>query len=517
MSIIETNQPLNELELLEAEQIKEARFLLWHMGVLEWKFTVTQKKIHDFYLTREEKTIVVNCSRRLGKTFLLALMAIEQCLKQPNSIVKFLMPEVKMLRTNLRPIMNEIFADAPKELVPKFNTQDSIYKFNNGSELQLAGSDNGNYDKLRGGNSHLCIIDEAGFCNDLDKIIKYVLTPTTLLTKGKIILSSTTPPDPDHEFVRIMEHAEARGSLIRKTIYDARDDDRGTVNPRITDELIADVIKDEPDGEESQSFRTEYLCEVIHNSTDAVIPEFNKEVQQNTIVDWPRPGFCDRYVAMDIGFEDLTVALFAFWDFDNGVLVIEDELVMKGEEVTSKRLAHNIIQKENLLWTNALTGEFEKPYLRISDNNLILINDLQRDHGLTFLPTDKHNKDAYIGKLRNMVRDFQIVIHPRCKTLISHMKNATWDKKTLSKRDFKRSTDPATKTKHHFDAVAALMYLTRNIDKDKNPYPKGYAYSKIVQRHGADNAFQNPNRPKISTTYDKIEDMFKTKSSFKRK
>lgn len=513
-----SNEPLNDLELIEAEQIKEARFQLWHMGVLEWKFTVTQKKIFDFYLSREEKTIVINCARRLGKTYLLTLMAIEQCLKQENSIVKFLMPEVKMIRTTLRPIINEIFQDAPKEIIPKFNTQDSIYKFNNGSEIHLAGSDNGNYDKLRGGNSHLCIIDEAGFCTDLEKIIKYILTPTTLLTKGKIILSSTTPPNPDHEFVKIMENAEVKGSLIRKTIYDARDDDKDSLNPRITDEIIADIIKDDPMGADSESFRTEFLCELVFNSTDSVLPEFTKEVQKETITDqWHRPGFCDRYVAMDIGFVDLTVALFAYWDFDNGVLVIEDEVWMKGEEVTTKRLAESIIKRETLLWTDPLTGEFQKPYMRVSDNNLILINDLQRDHALTFFPTDKHNKDGYIGMLRNMIRDHQIIIHPRCKTLISHMRTATWDKKKGASRDFRRSTDSVTKITHHYDAVAALMYLTRNIDKQKNPYPKGYNYSKLSRKHGVDNTFRNPYSKEESRGYDDFEKLFKTNNRIKRK
>lgn len=508
---------LNSLELLEAEEIREARFQLWHMGVLEWKFTITQKKIHDFYKSREEKTIVINCARRLGKTYLLTLMAIEQCLNQENSIVKFLMPEVKMIRTTLRPIMNEIFLDAPKELIPKFNTQDSIYKFNNGSEIHLAGSDNGNYDKLRGGNSSLCIIDEAGFCTDLEKIIKYILTPTTLLTKGKIILSSTTPPNPDHEFVKIMENSEVKGSLIRKTIYDACEDDKGSSQPRITEELIADIIKDDPLGADSESFRTEFLCELVFNSSDAVLPEFTKDVQAATICEWARPAFCDKYVAMDIGFVDLTVALFAYWDFDNGVLVIEDELVINGQEMTTKKLAENIIKRENLNFTNKITGEYEKPYLRVSDNNLILINDLQRDYALTFLPTDKHNKDAYIGMLRNMIRDHQIIINPRCKTLISHMRTASWDKKKVGSRDFRRSQDSVSKITHHYDAVAAIMYLTRNIDKNKTPYPKGYKYAKLAKKYGSDNTFQNPNYQESSSNYDDFAGLFEVKSSFKRK
>jgi hypothetical protein len=503
---------LNDLEILEIEQIRQARFQLWHMGILEWKFSITQQKIFEFYKSREEKTIVINCSRRLGKTFLLTLMAIEQCLKNENSVVKFLMPEVKMIRTTLRPIMNEIFQDAPKELIPKFNTQDSIYKFNNGSEIHLAGSDNGNYDKLRGGSCELAIVDEAGFCSDLNHIIKYILTPTTLLTRGKIILSSTTPPKPDHEFIDIMDAAEIKGTLIRKTIFDARDDDKGAVNPRITDEIIADIIKDDPLGAESDSFRTEFLCQKIFNSSDSVFPEFTEEVQKQTICEWPKPSFYDRYVSMDIGFVDMTIALFGYWDFDNGVLVIEDEIILAGQEVTSRRLAEKIIQKEHLLWTNKLTGEFEKPYARVSDNNLILINDLHREHGLYFQPTDKHNKDAHIGKVRNMIQNNQLIINPRCKTLISHMKNATWDKKKGNNRSFRRSSEG-----HHYDGCDAILYMCRNIDTTRNPYPKGYNFSKLSRQHGTDNVFQNPYSKVDNNTFEDFEKMFTRRSSLGKK
>lgn len=486
---------LNKLEIEDINKVKEARFQLWHMGILQWKFSITQKKIWDFYNSTNEKTIVLNCSRRLGKTYLLTLMAIEQCLKHERSIVKFLMPENKMIRTTLRPIMQEIFQDAPKELTPHFNTQDSIYKFANGSEIHLAGTDNGNYLKIRGGNCHLAIVDEAGFCTDLDHIIKFILIPTTTLTRGRIILSSTTPPDPDHEFIKAMEDADLKGTLIRKTIFDARDDDMGSESPRITDEIIGDIIKSYPTGEEDEAFRTEYLCQIIFNSNDSVIPEFTKEVQANTITEhWKRPVFYDGYVSMDIGFVDLTVVLFGYWDFENGVLVVEDEIVINGPELTTRKLAELILRKETGLWTDTLTGEFKSPYKRVSDNNLILINDLQKDFNITFFATEKHNKDSYMGMLRNMIGANQIVINPRCKTLISHLKLATWDNKKAGARDFKRST--SGDVPHHFDAVAALMYMVRNIDMNKNPYPKGYKYSKMAKTHGIDNVFDNPYKAK---------------------
>lgn len=501
-----SENPSNVVSITDKE-IKEARARLWEMGILEWKLDITQKKLYDFYNGVSEKTIVINCSRRLGKSYLLTIMALEQCIKYPRSIVKFLQPEVKMIRTNIRPVMDEILIDCPLTLRPQFKTQDNMYVFPNGSEIHLAGTDNGNHEKLRGGNAHLALIDEAGFCTDLKYIINSILIPTTTLTKGRVILSSTTPPNPDHEFVKYMQYAEEKGTLARKTIFDAVEDNKNELNPRITQEIVADIVKSMPNGIEDDAFRTEYLCEIITDSKDSVVPEFSKEVQADTIVNWPRPVFFDRYTSMDIGFEDLTVVLFGYWDFDNAVLVIEEELVINGPSLTTSKLAEEINAIESKLWTNQITGEFQKPYLRVSDNNLILINDLQNDYGLTFLPTEKHNKDAFINQMRNMIQARQIIIDPACKTLISHLKAATWDK---SRKTYKRSPDNG-----HYDAVDALAYMVRNIDFNRNPYPKGYRYQKLGN---AGDIFVNPNsRADIPDAYEKLSKMFERKSTFKLK
>lgn len=155
-------------------EIIEARSRLWEMGCLTWKLSPTQREIYDFFHDRTDKTIVVNASRRLGKTYGLILMMMEQCIKVPGSIVKFLQPEVKMIRINIRPLFDEILIDCPKHLAPEYSTQDAIYKFPNGSQIQLAGTDNKNYEKLRGGKSHMAVIDEAGFCSDLEHIISHI-------------------------------------------------------------------------------------------------------------------------------------------------------------------------------------------------------------------------------------------------------------------------------------------------------------------------------------------------------
>ena len=166
----------------------------------------------------------------------------------------------KMVRMNIKPLMEDVFKDAPPTLRPVFKTQDNIYVFPNGSEIQLAGTDNGNHDKLRGGNAHLCLVDEAAFCSDLKYIINSILIPSTTLTKGKIVLSSTPPRTPNHEFVKYMEMGDQQGLGIKKTIWDAVEDSKDEPNPRITKEIVEDIIKNMPNGDKSDEFRTEYMC-----------------------------------------------------------------------------------------------------------------------------------------------------------------------------------------------------------------------------------------------------------------
>jgi len=485
----------------EKKDILEARDILWYRGNIEWKLDPTQKRMYKLWKENSEKITVINISRRVGKSYFLTILAIQQCIKQPKSIVKFLQPEQKMVRTNLRPIMEEILDDCPTKLRPQFKTQDNIYKFPNGSEIQLAGTDGGNAEKIRGGNADLCLIDEAAFVkSELRYLVNSVLIPTTMLTRGKIILSSTSPKEATHDFAKYMETAEIKGTLIRSTIFDALDDNEGLENPRFTEEIVNEIIEAYPSGIADDEFRREYMCEILQNGDNSVIPEFTNELEAEIVKEWPKPTFCDKYVSMDIGFRDLTVVLFAYYDFENAVAVIEDELTMNGKKMTTKRLAEDIILKERHLWTDKLTLEVQKPYMRVSDNNLIVINDLQRLHGITFLPTQKDNKESAVNNTRIMIGGYQVYINPRCTTLISHLKHATWSK---SRDKFTRSPDMG-----HYDAVDALVYLLRNIDKNKNPFPKGYAHSHL---NAGDGKFLNPYYDDTTSSNSVFKKMFNVK------
>lgn len=491
------------------DEIKSARNKLWEMGNLYWKLQPTQRKMYDFFNENPSKVLVMNCSRRLGKTTLLLIMAVEKCLTKPGAKVKFIQPEVGMIRKNVRSEIDQLFIDCPAELRPEFRSQENVYYFKNGSELQFAGTDNGNYMKLRGSNCDLALVDEAGFCTDLDHIIRFILMPTTLLTKGKILLSSTTPPDPNHDFITYMKDAEPKGNLIKKTIVDAMADNMGFPGALITPEIVEQIVSSTPGGRESDSFRTEFMCQLIYNSDSAVVPEFTPEVEEDVVKMWRRPPFCDQYVAMDIGFVDMTAVLFGYYDFPNAVLVIEDEILLKGKDVTAARVSELVSEKEKQLWTSTVTGEFNPPYKRVSDNNLIFLNDLNLTHGLWFLPTEKHDKNSYINKMRTMVSERRIIINPKCHFLIADLKNAMWDK---TKKDFKRGHGT------HSDALAALAYLVRNLDENRNPFPANYRFSGLGSN--PDKVFYSENYYKNSGNSSGLADLankMKPKSSFRKK
>ncbi len=444
----------------------EAIVQLWEHGVLDYKLTEPQKIIKKGILEDSSKISVVMCARRLGKSYLALSMAIEACLRTPESIVKYVFPKQKAAKKNILPIMKTILEDCPKHLRPVFMAADLLYKFPNGSELQMAGSDNGNIENIRGGNSSLNIVDEAGFCDDLTYAVRSVLAPTTKLTQGRTILVSTPSRYEDHEFVQDWAlKYQAEGRIRIFTIFD---------NPQFTEAIIKDALDDYPDGEKDPGFRREYMCEIVRSADTSILPSFSSEVEKVIVrSDYPRPVFYDAYVSMDIGGSDLTAVLFGYYDYLNATTVIEDELIF-GKEVNTRAVAEAIRLKEEKLWRNSIDESIIPPYLRIADNNnLIMLTDLQRDHGITFIPTRKDNREAAINALDVGLSQHKVIIHPKCTHTLYHMKFARWDK---NRRNFLKLKDsPSGQIKGgHADALAAIIYLHRNIIKSKNPYPVGY-------------------------------------------
>lgn len=444
---------------------------LWRKGNLDFLLDSNQRELKRLHKNTKSKIITALCCRGMGKSYWLVVMAIEECLKNPKALVKYACPTQTMAREIIQPLIRDITETCPQDIKPEYKTNESAYRFPSGAVIQLSGLDNGKSERLRGGSSTLCIVDEAGMVKGSSKskgnlayIIKSILIPAVTRNKkinGKILLASTPPESADHPFVTYVRRAEIEKSLFIRNVYQC---------PRYTKEMIEE-LKYNLGGENSTDFRREYLSEIITSADSAVVPEFTMDLQSRIVKELPRPPFFHNYVAMDIGVRDLTAVLFAYYDFKLNKVIIEDEVIMGGKDFNTQKLADAIKSKEMEIWTDKLTGELKEPFKRVSDNNLIVINDMYQLHGLLFEPTRKDDADAALNNMRIMLSAEKILINPKCINLIRHLRDATWDK---NKKSYSRSADNG-----HYDCVDSLSYLIRNIEFNINPYPPGYGLGNI--------------------------------------
>lgn len=444
----------------------------WKVGALSYKLYSYQQPIHDALWSwiRDPECLkgCVNVSRQFGKTTTTNLVNTEVCIRAPGAKVRFAGPSGKQLKKLTLPTMKWILADCPKELRPKWHRQDLYFEFPNGSEYHLAGANDGHADNLRGTGAHVAGVDEAGFVDELEYLVHSILMPQTLTTGGTLLLLSTPPKTPAHDYVGMALDCELRGNYIHRTVYDTD----------FTEQRVAQIAHD-CGGFDTTTFKREYLAQFVVDENLAIVPEWNSE---NFVRDTPRGQlwpFWHRYESLDIGVRDFTVVLFAYYDFQQAKLIVEDELVMQGSKVTSDALAVSIREREQKLGYSQGSGL----YRRVSDNNnLVLLNDLAALQSMPFSPTSKDELWPMVNELRMWVRNGRVLVHPRCRNLIGCLKNGIWRTEKAIGRDFARTKEYA-----HFDALAALIYLVRNIDQHSNPVPVGYGIDPathwLAERH----------------------------------
>jgi hypothetical protein len=439
---------------MKAATKKKIAHSLWRKHSLDWKLEPQQRfaytKIKEAAKERNNR-YVLNASRRWGKTFLLVVMAVEFALINPGCLILYVASTQKAVKDMILPAFQEIFKDAPDDLRGVLKTQTNQYVFGNGSRIKLAGCDGGRLQKLRGITAHLIIVDEAGFVDNLDTAINSVLFPMTSTTGGQMLLASNAPMSPGHDFVKIFtRQAQQTGNYLQQTIYDI---------PKFTQAHI-DKFAESCGGYDSAAFKREYLCVFSQDEKNAVVPEWSKHKDELVKSIRGRPDFFFPLVTIDLGLVDFTGVLFGYFDFARGMVMIEDELLLKG--ANSEKLVTACRAKELELWGE----EPPKPILRIADGQAYTLNDITTVHKYPVGAVSKDNPEAQANAIRLDVQHKRIQIHPRCVNLIGQLEDATWN---TTRTSFARDTE-----KGHFDLIAALQYFVRHVNRHSNPFPPYY-------------------------------------------
>lgn len=444
---------------------------LYRRGNLDFLLHEGQLKIKERIFRSRRQVQPILCARGYGKTYLGADVAVSTCIKK-SSRVKIGTEFYTDLEEFILPNFEAVLKDCPSSCLPRWKSSKGKWVFPErvGSQIQLIGLDR-KPDGLRGTHkTDLIILEEAGFISKLKEIYYSVIVPTTMHRPDCKILLPTTPPKTlDHFFWTLFDMVQVEEDVPIFTIDD---------NPLLTSFDIARIEKD-MGGRESTDFQREYLCKRIPDAKRQLTPEFSHE---RHVAEWERPGyfgFLKKTSSLDTGVRHLTVQLFSAYDFPNACLHIEEELVLKQNEVLTDTIYDETVRIEKQLGYTTVSRWAD-------NNNLILLQDLNKkgfkdESGRHWSPTAKDAIEAGVNLVRGWLRDGRLKIHPRCRILIGTLETALWNK---HRSDFAES-----EVYGHADALAALVYLIRNVDVATNPIPLTWGIN-------LENTFiRNPNAP----------------------
>jgi hypothetical protein len=358
-------------------------------------------------------------------------------------------------------VLPMVIDDAPEQYKPIERSSKHKYIFpSTGSTLLIEGADEKKGNHLRGPHAHYVVCDEAGFWRHCHYVVKSVLLPMAQRVHGKIVVQSTSPESVGHDFVGLCTETIGNSAYYKFTVFD---------NPRLAEEEIAKTAREMASKEFkhdpwSDTFvKRELLCEFVTDHRRAVIPEFDEAL--HVVDSYERPEWVDCYEGLDLGLVDLTHLLYGFWDFANATLVIEDELC--GNYMLTKVFAEKAKARERELW-GALpyydnpTPHNRCPRGRYSDNEAQTLFDLA-GYGLSFAPALKVEKEAALNRLRQLFVTGKVKINRRCVNLIHQLKVGIWNER---RTDYERLPGAG-----HLDGIDALVYMSRSIDRNRNPVP----------------------------------------------
>lgn len=448
------------MPFLDPQERVEAIKGAWTIGRLRYKLEPQQRKVYDIMSGAvPEEPFVVVCSRGFGKTFIGCTKVLEAARQFSNVNILIISSTLKNLRKIVKPAFDTLLEDCPEEFKPKWNAQDSSYEFPNGVFVHLVAAEKGHIEKIRGLHRVVYVlIDEAAFFGDeedsfpLDHVIENIINPMFLRTqsKARIVMTSTPPEVPNHPFKEYFLRSKLANSCATFTIYES-------------DIPLEKIEEDRRRCKNEIAWRRERLCEWIIDEDRMIIPEWKEDFVKAYEKDAYFP-YWDKYFSCDIGTVDKTVGLFAFYDLKNARIHVVDEVSFEGRAWTTQDLANQIWMKEEEHW-----GQNPKVYRRVGDNNnQILLSDLTTLHRLPIIPTSKDTLQAMVNEARMWVRAGRVTVDPKAKLLIETLKNGIWNK---SKDEFGQS-----KNLGHMDAIAALIYLIRNIDTQHNPVPATFGF-----------------------------------------
>ena len=406
--------------------------------------------------------------RRVGKTAEKILLLTEIALTRQDALLTYFTAFQTDIGSIIIPLANMLVMgrDCPVDCRPVLRPKHSVHGMclqfrEQGSYIKLVGVDK-HPDSLRGQFSDGVVGSETSFIRShaldgqgLEYIVRSVLLPQFQHRPWAfLILETSAPKDVDHPMITLFKpDAELRDACVERTL-----DDNTSLSKDEYDKAIR-----QSGGRGHIDCEREYFNVVQRDPISTLVPEFSEE---RHVVDEPDlPAYAHAYVGMDPGSRDHLAVVWAYWDFARAKLVVQRSF--SRPNITTTPVSDLLRATELELWEHLRYWNgreaVKNPFRRVSDVDLRLIGDLAREHGIQFVPTAKDDPDAQLYALRNAFLADKIEIVRDSGPLAAQLMVA---RRNRSGNDWERSP-----VHGHFDAVAALVYLWRNVVQTANPNP----------------------------------------------
>lgn len=245
-----------------------------------------QKKMRQ--IANSNRLTFFLCSRQVGKSFLLAFLAVERAWTNPNSKIVILSSgeraalEVLDKVKKIAKIFRTAFCDTPAN----FNIDITSMEVRLSNNSKIITLPSGDPDKVRGFSPILTICDEFSTLERQEELYRGIFPSITSPFGGeKSLIVSGTPIGRSNLFWRLWEEKNDYAKYCL-TIYDAKDQ-----GLNVDIETLKRNVPDE------ESFRQEFLCEPLDSNVSLFSYDFLNQCTYSETM----PNAIRRYFGIDIG------------------------------------------------------------------------------------------------------------------------------------------------------------------------------------------------------------------------
>lgn len=436
--------PFKQYSLKQVEIAHE----LARKGSLRHLLHNQQRKFYDAcFGTKDQYEFFFYSCRKMGKSYALAVIGVEHCLRRSDAIVRHVFPQLNTAKETMNVIMNEIVAALPEELKPVLRRQDNKWIFSNGAQYCLGGALPENIAGLRGPYCTLLLADELCFWKDStfnECLYGTLLAQTSLIPDAMLIYASTPPEQITHPAVtEIMPKLIAKNAFFKYNVYD---------NP-LLDENQIEKLKELCGGEHTRAWRREYLAELISDDSRRVVPAFEAEthVYTETPPNLDDLGNSTNYVGIvvgDYGLVDGTGILGSIFNPLDGTLYVEYEVFDKGQGLRW------LDEKLSDIWSEVHNFKISRK-IEVIDMFEQAARELKTEYGRDFRRPIKDKVESQVALVNSAFETGRLKVNKRCEILIKMLENGLWKDSEVTKK-FERTEELL-----HLDLIAALCYTVK--------------------------------------------------------